>query len=276
MILQRCKALTSLEESVVAQDLTWAQTIPEIPEDEETETDSADDKSTHSESKFLAFCSLIVLLFISFLAISASEVKQVIVNCRPDVEHEFVIEKEDHISVAEIFIPSHETSYEEVIIEDEKENDSKSEFEFRNGSNQIPDRKLVEKEDENGEKIPIWIKSGSMNIPQDPKIPLIMVRPEKNVDLKSEFEFQTGNKQIPDRKLVDKHHDDTSDDEDINYENDDDNSKQQNEEIQKSSHSASEDEEIHSKLKFAFSIFFVKLLYHLSSYDSTKKIKMES
>ena len=57
MILQRCKALTSLEESVVAQDLTWAQTIPEIPEDEETETDSADDKSTHSESKFLAFCS---------------------------------------------------------------------------------------------------------------------------------------------------------------------------------------------------------------------------
>ena len=250
MILQRCKALTSLEESVVAQDLTWAQTIPEIPEDEETETDSADDKSTHSESKFLAFCSLIVLLFISFLAISASEVKQVIVNCRPDVEHEFVIEKEDHISVAEIFIPSHETSYEEVIIEDEKENDSKSEFEFRNGSHQIPDRKLVEKEDENGEKIPIWIKSGSMNIPQDPKIPLIMVRPEKNVDLKSEFEFQTGNKQIPDRKLVDKHHDDTSDDEDINSENEDDNSKQQNEEIQKSSHSASEDEEIHSKLKF--------------------------
>ena len=59
MILQRCKALTSLEESVVAQDLTWAQTIPEIPEDEETETDSADDdKSTHSESKILAFCSL--------------------------------------------------------------------------------------------------------------------------------------------------------------------------------------------------------------------------
>ena len=51
MILQRCKALTSLEESVVAQDLTWAQTIPEIPEDEETETDSADDKSTHSEFK---------------------------------------------------------------------------------------------------------------------------------------------------------------------------------------------------------------------------------
>ena len=61
MILQRCKALTSLEESVVAQDLTWAQTIPEIPEDEET--DSADDKSTHSESKFLAFCSLIVYSF---------------------------------------------------------------------------------------------------------------------------------------------------------------------------------------------------------------------
>ena len=48
MILQRCKALTSLEESVVAQDLTWTQTIPEIPEDEEG-TDS-DDKSTHSES----------------------------------------------------------------------------------------------------------------------------------------------------------------------------------------------------------------------------------
>ena len=41
-----------------------------------------------------------------------------------------------------------------------------------------------------------------------------------------------------------------SDDEDINYKNDDDNSKQQNEEIQKSSDSASEDEEIHSKLKF--------------------------
>ena len=252
MILQRCKALTSLEESVVAQDLTWAQTIPEIPEDEETETDSADDKSTHSESKILAFCSLIVhTLFSSpFLAISASEVKQVIVNCRPDVEHEFVIEKEDHISVAEIFIPSHETSYEEVIIKEEKDDDSKSEFEFRNGSNQMPDRKLVEKEDENGEKIPIWIKSGSMNIPQDPKLPLIMVRPEKNVDLKSEFEFQTGSKQIPDRKLVDEHHDDTSDDEDINYENDDDNSKQQNEEIQKSSDSASEDEKIHSKLKF--------------------------
>ena len=71
MILQRCKALTSLEESVVAQDLTWAQTIPEIPEDEET--DSADDKSTHSESKFLAFCSLIVYSFFNTMRFKSNQ-----------------------------------------------------------------------------------------------------------------------------------------------------------------------------------------------------------
>ena len=58
-----------------------------------------------------------------FLAYCASDVQQVIVNC-PDDGNEFAAEKE-HISVAEIFIPSHETSYEMNIVDDEKEEEEK-------------------------------------------------------------------------------------------------------------------------------------------------------